>query len=116
MLTEDYVNLPWATEVEPEVCDGRPCFVARNPELGSCIGQGDTEEEARKDLVDARRDLIGVMLECGDPILPLCREFVRHLPQTKSTTGVAGAITVRTQELVPYKVTDPAPSASLLYA
>jgi hypothetical protein len=56
------------------------------------------------------------MLECGDPILPLCREFVRHLPQTKSTTGVAGAITVRTQELVPYKVTDPAPSASLLYA
>jgi predicted RNase H-like HicB family nuclease len=68
MSLDELENLPWLTAVEPDVCDGQPCFVARNPELGSCIGQGLTVMEALDDLAEARRDLIGVMLEFGDTI------------------------------------------------
>lgn len=70
MSLEEYVDQPWYTTLELGTCQGVQCFVARNPELGSCIGQGNTPEEALDDLKAARADLISVMLDCGDTIPP----------------------------------------------
>lgn len=45
---------------------GNPCYVAVHPELPGCRGQGDTVDEARSDLLEARRLYIADMLESGE--------------------------------------------------
>ncbi len=44
---EDYLALPWRTQVTPEDCtDDTQCYVARVTELLGCESHGDTPEEA----------------------------------------------------------------------
>ena len=83
MSLDEYVNLPWLTTVEADTCGERPCFVVRNPELGSCIRQGVTTEAALEDREAARRDQISVMLEFGDTIPQ--PEFWNELKRTEPT-------------------------------
>lgn len=92
MTLDEWMRLDWETVVEEDVCDGQPCFVARNPELGSCLGMGYTVDEALQDLVEARRDLLSVMLEMGDPIpVPMPRHLVTTTSDRRasSTRGAA---------------------------
>lgn len=92
MTLDDYMRLPWKTVVEQsELSDGTPCYVASNPELGSCIGQGDTPDEALDDLKSARRDLLTVLLEDGDEIpMP---EPLPMIPQSLTHTGGYAQVT-----------------------
>jgi predicted RNase H-like HicB family nuclease len=64
----EYMTLPYATEVEADEVDGRPCFVARNPELPGCTGWGYTPQAAVEDLKSARYDYIRVRLNRGLPV------------------------------------------------
>lgn len=45
--------------------EGDPVYVALNPELEGCVSQGDTVEEARHNLNDARVDFVYFLLEDG---------------------------------------------------
>lgn len=67
-----YESLPWEIHIERDVrADGSVYYVARHPEFGPVsgpIGTGSSPEEALADLKEARRSLIGVLLERGDPI------------------------------------------------
>lgn len=109
MSLDDYVNQPWFTSVETDTCDESPCFVARNPELGSCIGQGNTREEALADLESARRDLITVMLDCGDPIPEPA--YWNELMQNPPTLTLLSIGTFR-----PVPIPQPIPSIALQVA
>ncbi|MBL7162603.1 MAG: type II toxin-antitoxin system HicB family antitoxin [Anaerolineales bacterium] len=64
-----------------ESTDGEPVFVALNPELEGCMGQGKTIEEAVNDLHEARIDYVYSLLEddlfVPDPI---------HLATTTSSS------------------------------
>jgi predicted RNase H-like HicB family nuclease len=63
---EALVNLPYAIEIIPdETTDGRPCYMAMHPELPGCMSHGDTELEARQNLVEARRLYIQSLVEKG---------------------------------------------------
>ena len=46
-----------------ETTDDEPMYVALNPELNGCMAQGDTVEEARRNLDETRVDFIQHMLE-----------------------------------------------------
>jgi len=59
---DQYMQLPYAIEVVREECGGEPCFMASHPELPGCMAQGDTPEEAVKNLTEARRDYISALL------------------------------------------------------
>ena len=67
-----YDALPWEVQNERDLRqDGSIYYVARHPEFGTIsgpMGTGSTPEEARADLKEARRSLIRVLLEHGDPI------------------------------------------------
>lgn len=67
-----YDSLPWEVRVERDLrADGSVYYVARHPEFGSVaglLGTGATPEEALADLREARRSLIVVLLERGDPV------------------------------------------------
>ena len=92
MTLEEYMALPWKTTVEKsELSDGTPCFVAENPELESCLGQGDTPEAALADLKSARRDLLTVLLEDGDEI-PMPKPLPM-IPQSLTHTGGYAQVT-----------------------
>ena len=63
---EQWMSLPWRTTFERwSEEDGTTYLVARNPELGECIGTGETAMEALADLKSARRSLLTVLLEDG---------------------------------------------------
>jgi predicted RNase H-like HicB family nuclease len=68
----DYDALPWEVHIERDLRrDGSIYYIARHPEFGAVsgpIGTGSTPEEALAGLREARRSLIGVLLERGDPI------------------------------------------------
>lgn len=68
----DYDALPWEVHIERDLRrDGSIYYIARHPEFGAVsgpIGTGSTPEEALAALREARRSLIGVLLERGDPI------------------------------------------------
>ena len=51
-----------------ETTDNEPTYVARSPELEGCIAQGETVEEAVKNLQEARVDYIESLLEDGLPV------------------------------------------------
>ena len=68
----DYDSLPWEVQIERDVrADGSIYYVARHPEFGPVsgpLGTGASPEEALAELKEARRSLIAVILERGDPI------------------------------------------------
>lgn len=66
---EQYMDLPWRTEVGFEKSGDQVFVVASHPELFSCRGQGLTVGEAIDDLRGAREGMLEMMLENGDPIL-----------------------------------------------
>ncbi len=67
-----YDSLPWEVQIERDVrADGSIYYVARHPEFGAVsgpLGTGTSPEEALAELKEARRGLIGVLLERGDSI------------------------------------------------
>lgn len=48
-----------------ELSDGSPIVMAVNPELPGCMAQGATEEEARRELSEARQEYVHSLLEDG---------------------------------------------------
>lgn len=77
---------PYAIEVSrDETTDGEPIFLARVLELSGCMGQGNTPEEAVRDLEAAKVDYIESLLEDGLP--------VPH-PAAQATVSVSTATTV----------------------
>ena len=67
-----YDSLPWDVRIERDLrADGSVYYVARHSEFGELsgpLGTGTTPEEALADLRDARRSLIELLVERGDPI------------------------------------------------
>lgn len=67
-----YDSLPWEVQIERDLrSDGSIYYVARHAEFGAVsgpLGTGATPEEALVELKEARRSLIAVLLERGDPI------------------------------------------------
>ena len=62
-------NRPYLTQVMKDtVYDGSTVYVAVNPELDGCIGQGDTIEEALHDLAEVRPKFILSLLEDNIPV------------------------------------------------
>jgi predicted RNase H-like HicB family nuclease len=57
---------PYIVEIrQDETTDGEPVYLALNPELNGCLGQGKSIEEALSDLDSARIDFIESMLDDG---------------------------------------------------
>jgi predicted RNase H-like HicB family nuclease len=97
---EGLAERPYILEVVlDETTDGQPVYVAYNPELEGCMGQGETTDQAIIDLGNARIDYIHSLLEDGLPIpepVPL---------QTATKTSDSVIVTWRypeVQEPVPY--------------
>ena len=66
---EDYLNLPYRLEVTP-LGEEDGGFYARYPELGEMAAHGDgpTIEAAIQEAETAKRLVLEVMLEYGDPV------------------------------------------------
>jgi len=54
--------------VQDETTEGGKVWVASNPELEGCFGQGETKEEAEINLTEARIDFIQSLLEDNLPV------------------------------------------------
>lgn len=66
MNLKDYLESQYSIEVTlDEYTDGSPCYIARIPELPGCMSDGDTPEEAKANLDEAKRDYIQSLLEDG---------------------------------------------------
>jgi predicted RNase H-like HicB family nuclease len=65
---EEYMRMPWKTNLRIDTFEGKTLYIASNPELFSCLGQGSTPDEAVNSLNEARRMLLQFMLEDGDKI------------------------------------------------
>ena len=78
MTLEEYMKMPWDTEVHAEEVDDQVFIVATHRELFSCRGQGSTPQEALDDLANARREMLTMMIEFGDsiPIPPLAKGWM----------------------------------------
>ena len=67
-----YDSVAWEIRIERDLrADGSVYYVARHPEFGPIagpLGTGLSPEEALADLREARRSLIALMIERGDPI------------------------------------------------
>ncbi|MFQ5893799.1 MAG: type II toxin-antitoxin system HicB family antitoxin [Nitrospinota bacterium] len=68
---KDDDSLPWDVQIERDVrADGSIYYVARHPAFGAVsgpFGTGASLDEALSELREARRSLITVLLERGDP-------------------------------------------------
>ena len=63
---EKLAGLPYVVTIEQETDDeAQITFVARNPELPGCISMGSSEDEAIRNLAEARKDYIYSLLEDG---------------------------------------------------
>jgi predicted RNase H-like HicB family nuclease len=83
---EEYMRLPYSTEVVPDVCtDGSQCYLASNPELPGCISHGRTPEEAQINLQSARRLYIKALLKRG-------LHVPRPMPVYSQTEGTGQSI------------------------
>lgn len=61
---EDYIDLPYSTYVVPDLTtDNEPCYRAYHLELEGCMSHGDTPEEARRNLREARELYISSLVE-----------------------------------------------------
>ncbi len=66
---EILANQNYSVTIETDtLSDGRPVYVASNPELPGCMGQGATTDEAVNDLKAARVEYIATLLTNGLPI------------------------------------------------
>ena len=67
-----YDSLSWEVRIERDLQhDGTVYYIARHPEFGDIagpVGTGVSPEEALAELREARRSLIAVLLDRGDPI------------------------------------------------
>ena len=76
---------PYDVEIERDtLSDGQTVYLARNPELPGCKAQGMSEDEAKKNLDEARVDYIYALLEEGLPV-PEAAPY-------QSVTGVMGGV------------------------
>jgi len=66
--------------VRDETTNGRPIYLMSHPELPGCMAQGETIEEARASLGDARFEYILSLLEDGLDV---------PVPQTQATQTVS---------------------------
>lgn len=63
---DEYMKLLYSTIVTPDVTtDGKPCYLAYNPELEGCMSHGDTPEEALHNLGEVRRLYISTLIAEG---------------------------------------------------
>jgi predicted RNase H-like HicB family nuclease len=60
-------DLPWVALIVCDTVNGEHCWLAMNPDLPSCSGQGTTELEALSQLWCARRDYLLALYEAGLP-------------------------------------------------
>ncbi|MDE0608444.1 MAG: type II toxin-antitoxin system HicB family antitoxin [Anaerolineaceae bacterium] len=51
-----------------ELLDGSPVVMASNPALPGCMAQGATEDEARRELSEARQEYVYALLEDGEQV------------------------------------------------
>jgi len=66
---EEFMLLPFAFEVVPDATtEGGTCYVAAHLELPGCMAHGETEQEALRNLDDARRLYIKTLLKRGLPV------------------------------------------------
>lgn len=72
MTLEQYMLLPYRVVVAPEACtDGSRCYMARIPELPGCESHGETVEEARENLEEAKQLYLESLIEDGiEPPIP----------------------------------------------
>jgi predicted RNase H-like HicB family nuclease len=63
-----YLRLPYAVTIMEDTCGDAVCYMAVHPELPGCMAQGETPEEARRNLDVAREDYISALLEMGLPV------------------------------------------------
>jgi predicted RNase H-like HicB family nuclease len=69
MNIDYYMSLEYPVVTIPsQYTDGSPSVTATYPDIPGCRGQGDTEELAIADLVEARRALFEVLIEEGHDI------------------------------------------------
>lgn len=73
---------PYTEElIKDETTTGEPIYLIANPELPGCMAQGNSFEDARANLEDARYEYILSLLEDGEPVpAPI---------QLATTTGAA---------------------------
>ncbi len=69
---QHYLGLPYAVRIGPERCtDGASCHMVRVVELPGCRSQGDSPEEARANLEEAKALYLACMINDGvEPPLP----------------------------------------------
>lgn len=81
-----------------ETTDGQPVYLARNPELPNCLGQGVTYDEAVQDLGFARIDYIYSLLEDGLPVPDptVITRIQSAQPVELSRTGQKSTVVVET--------------------
>jgi len=96
MTLDDYLDLPYAVDVLPDVCEANvQCYLASHPELPGCMSHGITADDAVTNLREAREMYIRSLLKRGLPVpLPVdqsCRTATRttHVqPQVKWHTYI----------------------------
>jgi predicted RNase H-like HicB family nuclease len=60
-------DLAWVAHIVCDIVNGAHCWLATNPDLPGCAGQGGTEAEALAELWFARRDYLLSLYEAGLP-------------------------------------------------
>jgi predicted RNase H-like HicB family nuclease len=86
----EIVALPYSIHVdEDETTTGHPIYVARITELEGCIAQGQTIQEALRNLREAAIDYVVSLLEDGAPIPPPSSPVTAASSSTASTVFVA---------------------------
>ena len=66
---EEYLFLPYETQVVPEECtDGTTCYRAFHPRLPGCMSHGGTPQEAIENLAEARKLVIEHLLDTDQEI------------------------------------------------
>ena len=96
-----YANLPYATRIVPDTCDGAPCYLAVHPELRGCKAQGATPGEALANLAEAREDYLAALVEEGlDLPLPEGMARVSQISPNIFTIGFATVPMITWPEVV----------------
>ncbi|MGA2820306.1 MAG: type II toxin-antitoxin system HicB family antitoxin [Anaerolineales bacterium] len=92
---EMFAELPYTVEVDlDQTTENQPIYLACVPELPGCLAQGESIEEATKELREARIDYIESLLAGGLPVpMP-------NIQATSTSSGEAQTI-VRTYPSVP---------------
>lgn len=67
-----YLGLPYTVQIGPEPCtDGSSCYMARVVELPGCQSHGDSPEQAKEHLEEAKALFLASMIEDGvEPPVP----------------------------------------------